>query len=119
MMRMRRTCTMAKKQTSIVSKIDPNLEWLKDRAEEIKREVESQAYDEIEDRIVSLMGSHGPSDKVAATKEIIQKARREALKDYAQLHDLIKQMEETEEAKVQARGGQKLSSRAAKFMSED
>lgn len=99
-----------------MSKVNPNLEWLKDRAEEIKREVESEAYDEIKDRIVTLAGARGDADKVVASKEVIQAARRKALLDYGQLQELIIQIEQTEDAKVQARGGAKISSRAAKFM---
>ena len=104
---------------SVVSKIKADLDWLKDRAEEIKREVEGQAYDEIKDRIVELSGSHGPADKIAATKESIQKARREALKEYAQLLELINQIEERDEAKLEGRGGKVLNERQLRLLNKN
>lgn len=110
---------MAANKESVVSKIKADLDWLKDRAEEIKREVESEAYDEIKDRKVTLMGAHGPAEKIVATKEVVQKARREALKEYAQLLELINQIEERDEAKQEGRGGKALNERQLRLINKN
>lgn len=104
---------------TVVQKISPRIEWLRERADEIIKSVEELPYDQIEDRIVVLNGAHGPSEKVVAKKEDIEKARRASLMEYAQLIEMIEKMEASEAAKVQARGNTKLSSRAAKFMSNE
>lgn len=109
---------MATKKDNVIQKINPNLEWAKERAEEIRREVESQPYDQIKDRIVTLNGSHGPSDKVVATKEVIEAARRKALVDYVQLQELISQIEERDEAKLEGRGGKTLNHRQLSLLNK-
>lgn len=107
---------MAAKKTNVFSNISPDIQWLKERIEEIKQEVESMPYNEIEDRIVSLNGTNGFSEKVAATKETIQKSYREALKEYANLVEVYETLIQKEETKAVARGGAKISASARDFM---
>lgn len=87
------------------------IEWLKERAEEILRDVEETPYNKTVDRIISLMGPNGPSEKVVKDKESIQKATREAYKDYAAIIEIIDKLEQIEENKKQARGGQDIPHR--------
>lgn len=91
------------------------IEWLKERAEEIRKSVEDTPYSKIEDRIVSLMGPNGPSEKVVKDKESIEKATREAYKDYAALMEVIDKLEQIEEKKLLTRGDVEMSHLAKKF----
>lgn len=85
--------------------IEPELDWLEQRLQEIKEDIDSKPYTDIMDRIVTLDGSRGPSDKVVATEESQKKAQREALKEYTILLGEVDKLREKEEAKKEARGG--------------
>jgi len=94
---------MATKKNNYITE---ELDWLEQRANEIKEEVETNPYNSLSDRIVMLEGAKGPSEKVVSNKEAQQKARREALKDYSFLIEAIGKLREAEEKKIEARGGQ-------------
>lgn len=99
------------------SYIEEELQWLEDRANEIKMDVEKHPYNKIRDRIVSLSMPSGNVEKVAATKESIQEATRKALKDYAFLIEAIDKLREKEAVKVESRGKGEVSALAEDFLS--
>src|SRR5690625_5440542 len=92
---------MGKKRSN--SYIEEELNWLEERAHEIKATIESNPYNDITDRIVALEGVKGSTDKIAATAEQQQKAQRDAMKDYAQLLEAIDRSEE-HTSELQSRG---------------
>ncbi len=99
--------------------IGEDLDWLEAKAEEIKTFIDNTSYSGIEDRIVDLQTAMGGSnEKVAATKEAIQKSYREALKEYASIIEVINNLREKEAAKIETRGKQELSLQAKKFLTE-
>lgn len=104
---------MAKAKNSF---IDEELEFLEQRAKEIKQDVEANPYDEIRDRIVSLDGPNGSSEKVVATEEAQKKAMREALREYAQIIEIINNLREKEAAKLQTKGDAQISTLGKEFL---
>ena len=99
------------------SSIAEELEWLEEQASYIKQDVEANPYNEIRDRVISLVDSRGnSSEKVTATEEQQKKSIRESLKEYAQLLEVIDKLREKEEAKVRIRGDVDISPHAKKFL---
>lgn len=96
--------------------IEPELDWLEQRLQEIKEDIDSKPYTEIKDRTITLFGVQGNSEKVVATEEAQKKAQREALKEYTALLADVDKLRERQEAKIQARGKAEISSLAKNFL---
>lgn len=100
--------------------IGEELEWLENRLLEIKEDVDSNPYSEISDRIVSLMGAHGPSEKVVASAEAQKTALRAALKEYVVLLEMVDKLREKEEQKqIEARGNVEVSPRVKALLNKN
>lgn len=92
---------MAKKNNYI----EEELAWLTLKAAQIKKYVDEPPMHELSDRIETLNGPTGPSEKIAATVEAQLKSKRDALKDYTLILEAIDKLREKEEAKkIEARG---------------
>lgn len=88
------------------------LEWLKTKAEELKKYVEDRPFDMLEDRIVG--------DKVVATIEVQLKSLTQALKDYAMIIEQISKIEEREEKLTQKlRGDEQVGIIASEFLKKN
>src|SRR5690606_30756573 len=97
---------MATKKNSFIKE---DLDWLKNRAQEIKDYIDANPYHKISDRIEVFETTKGPADKLIASIETQQKAQREALKDYALILEAIDKLEQIEEKKNNVRGGDDLT----------
>lgn len=95
--------------------IQEELDWLEQKAEAIKRDVDSTPYDRIKDRIVLLDGPRGPVATVVQKEEVIKEAYRKSLKDYSELISAINEKREIDEKKKEvARGGASIPHRMKK-----
>lgn len=98
---------MAKKENSY---IDLELEWLQNRAEDLKAYVDANPLVGLEDRLSYKTTSNGGSiPMVVSSIENQIKCIRDTLKDYAYLCEAIDKLREKEDAKIKARGGQERS----------
>ncbi len=83
--------------------IEMELQWLKQKANEIKKYCDDRPLDQLKDRI-------GTKDRVVAKIEDQIKCIRETLKDYTLLLEAIAKLSEKEEVKKDSiRGGQTLT----------
>lgn len=88
------------------SYIQFELDWLQEKANQLKAYVDANPFDKLDDRIRLKETSRGGVIPVlAASIETQIKSLTQALKDYAQIIEVIDNLREKEEAKVQARGG--------------
>lgn len=98
---------MAKKTNTY---IDFELDWLQTKAEQLKAYVDSNPFDQLEDRIRLKETARGGTIPVlAASIEAQIKSLTQALKDYAQIIEAIDKMREAEAKKSSARGDIDLS----------
>lgn len=96
--------------------IEEELTWLEKKAQDIKKFIDRTDYSFIDDRIVELQGIKGASETIAATKEAQQKAYREAIKEYTLIIEVINNLREREEAKIETRGKANLSAQAEEWL---
>lgn len=100
------------------SNIEEELEWLESRLAQIKEDIDSQKYGDIEDRIIDLRDSKGgTSQKVAATAEQQKKAVRDSLKEYTALVGEVDKLREIEKQKQKGRGSAVINDRMRDLMS--
>lgn len=86
------------------------LAWLENQAEELKKYIEANPLSEIADRIALKETKNGGVIPVTvANREAQRKDLTQALKDYAQLLEVINKLREIEEKKIEARGGKAVS----------
>lgn len=107
---------MTQKKTS---NIEQELSWLEDRLQEIKADIDSQKYSEIDDRIVWLETPKGSVQRVTATIEQQKKAVRDSLKEYTLLLSEVDKLREAEKAKLKGRGSAVLNNQMKELMSKD
>ena len=103
---------MAKNKLFIVDEID----FLEEQVSQLKRYIEDNPLDNIADRIsFKETKGGGMIPMVVSTKEAQRKDLALALKDYAQLLEVVNKLRESEEAKNQiARGGGDIPARMQK-----
>lgn len=87
------------------SYVGEELLWLTRKAEELKLYVEMHPFNTLIDRIATLSSPTGDKEVVVATIEVQQKANILAMKEYAQIIEIIDRLREKEESKKEARGG--------------
>lgn len=94
-----------------------DLEWLEARLQELKEYIDANPLTNLEDRIHwKETAKGGMIPTVTASKETQRKDLTQALKDYAQLLEVINKLREIEEKKIEARGGKEVSGIMAKKM---
>lgn len=100
---------MAKKSNNTY--IGFELEWLTEKAEQLKAYVDKNPFDELEDRIrLKETAKGGVIPVLAASIEAQIKSLTQALKDYALIIEVIDKLREKEELKkTDARGNAALS----------
>jgi len=93
------------------SYIDFELEWLQEKAEQLKAYVDMNPFHELDDRIrLKETAKGGVIPVLAASIEAQIKSLTQALKDYAQIIEVIDKLREKEaEKKISARGTQELT----------
>lgn len=98
---------MSKKNTYI----DFELDWLQGKAQELKGYVDANPFDKMVDRVLWKETKNGGAmPMVAATIESQVKSITQAMKDYAQIIEVVDKLREKEEAKqINVRGDQNLS----------
>lgn len=88
------------------------LEWLKKKADELKKYVDSNPFDELRDRIEIVNGK----EMLAATIEKQIASITQALKDYGAILEIIAKIEDRENKKIEnIRGDEKIGVIAQKF----
>lgn len=92
------------------------LDWLEKKAEELRISVDSNPFNLLTDRLIEKETARGTVEEIAATIEDQRKSLIQALKDYAQIIEVINNLREKEQAKIESRGDQEVSSLAKKFM---
>jgi hypothetical protein len=99
---------MAKKANTY---IDFELDWLQTKAEQLKAYVDNNPFNELQDRIRLKETSRGGAIPVlAASIEAQIKSLTQALKDYAQIIEVIDKLREAEAKKqITSRGDQDIS----------
>ena len=96
---------MAVKKNSYV---DFELEWLQEKADQLKTYVDNNPFHELVDRLAW-------KSLVVATIEAQIKSLTQALKDYAQIIEVIDKLREKEEQKAEARGSQEINGKMKPF----
>ena len=105
---------MATKKNSYV---EFELDWLQDKANQLKAYVDNNPFHELVDRLAWKSTSNGGQmPLVVATIEAQIKSLTQALKDYAQIIEVIDKLREKEEQKTVARGSQEVNGLMKKFM---
>lgn len=99
--------SMAKTNTYIGFELD----WLQTKSEELKAYVDNNPFDKLEDRIrLKETSKGGVIPVLAASIETQIKSLTQAMKDYAQIIEIIDKLREGEEKKkIQTRGDHELS----------
>lgn len=105
---------MAKTKTN--SYIGFELDWLEKKAEQLRLYVDSNPFDQLQDRKVEKETARGITEEISATIEAQLRSLTQALKDYAQIIEIVDKLREKEEAKIESRGNQEVSSLAKNFM---
>lgn len=99
--------------------INKELDWLEKRAEQIKKYVDDNPYNLVEDRVHRSMDKFG-NEKITIIQkiEVTQKALRDSMKEYVEILARIDILREEEKKKkeVAARGSTELNSRAKRFV---
>jgi hypothetical protein len=105
----RRIINMASKKTNTY--IDFELDWLTEKATQLKAYVDKNPFDELEDRIRLKETARGGAIPIlAASIEAQIKSLTQALKDYALIIEVIDKLREKESLKkTSARGNTDLS----------
>lgn len=85
------------------------LDWLEAKAEELKNYVDSNTLTELKDRIHWRETRSGQMPMLTASIEAQIKSLTQALKDYAQIIEVVDNLREKESQKVEARGGQSVN----------
>lgn len=89
------------------SYVEFELEWLEEKAKQLKAYVDAHPFDELDDRVVWKSTSNGGSmPLIASTIEAQLKSLIQALKDYTQIIEGIDKLKDKEAAKTEARGSQ-------------
>ena len=103
---------MTKNKLFIVDEI----EFLEEQISQLKAYIEANPLDKLQDRIHWKETKNGGAlPTVTASKEAQRKDISQALKDYAQLLEVVNKLRESEEAKNQiARGGGDIPARMQK-----
>ncbi len=104
---------MAKAKNNYISF---ELDWLEKKAEELKISVDASPFNHLTDRLIEKMTARGQVEEIAATIEDQRRSLTQAMKDYVQIIEAINNLREKEEAKIESRGGQDVSSLAERFM---
>ena len=85
--------------------IEFELNWLQDKADQLKTYVDNNPFHELQDRMAWKQTSNGGQmPLVVSTIEAQIKSLTQALKDYAQIIEVIDKLREKEAEKAQARG---------------
>jgi len=99
---------MAKKKTN--SYTDFGLEWLKQKAAELKKYVDDRPFDKLVDRdFYKQTAKGGIVHMLAATVESQRADLTKAIKDYAEITAAIDDLITKEEAKREKRGGGRIA----------
>jgi hypothetical protein len=85
------------------------LDWLEAKAEELKNYVDSTPLTELKDRIHWRETRTGQMPMLTASIEAQIKSLTQALKDYAQIIEVVDNLREKEASKAEARGGQNIN----------
>lgn len=93
------------------------LDWLQEKAEQLKAYVDDHPFNELEDRIRLKETSRGGVIPVlAASIENQIKSLTQALKDYAQIIEVIDSLREKDSKKVETRGKTVVSVQAEEWL---
>lgn len=104
---------MATKKNSYV---DFELDWLQEKADQLKTYVDNNPFHELSDRLAwKSTANGGQMPLVVATIEAQIKSLTQALKDYAQIIEVIDKLREKEEQKAEARGSQEINGKMKQF----
>lgn len=108
---------MAVKKTNTY--IEFELDWLQEKAEQLKAYVDMNPFHELDDRIrLKETAKGGVIPVLAASIEAQIKSLTQALKDYAQIIEVIDKLREKEVAKVETRGNSAMSLQAENWLKE-
>lgn len=104
---------MAVKKNSYV---EFELEWLQEKADQLKAYVDNNPFHELTDRLAwKSTANGGQMPLVVATIEAQIKSLTQGLKDYAQIIEVIDKLREKEEQKAEARGSQEINGKMKQF----
>lgn len=98
------------------SYINVDLDYAEQKLKEWKEYLDANPVSGLEDRTRDVMTRYGPSEAVVATVEAQGKFLQETLKNYLSLLEVVDKLREKEEARIESRGDQKVSSLAQDFM---
>lgn len=97
---------MVKKTNTYISF---ELDWLESKAEELKTYVDNNPLAELKDRIHWRETRSGQMPMLTASIEAQIKSLTQALKDYAQILEVVDKLREKEAEKAEARGTQSIN----------
>ena len=105
---------MASKKNNYIT---AELDFAELQIEKWRTYIEQNPYDEVEDRKELMKTKTGGAYyAVVQTKEAIQKSLRDTMKEYLAMIDVVNNLREKEEAKIDVRGGGEMSLQAKKFL---
>ena len=109
-------------KTNTYSTIGEELDWLEQKANEVKRYIEANPFDEVRDRDRVTKRTFSPDGEMideqymlVAKIEDQHKSLLNCIKEYAQIVEVIEKLREKEAAKLEVRGDKELSHLAKKF----
>lgn len=98
------------------SYVEFELDWLQEKADQLKTYVDNNPFHELNDRVAwKSTANGGQMPLVVATIEAQIKSLTQALKDYAQIIEVIDKLREKEQLKVEARGSQEINGKMKRF----
>jgi hypothetical protein len=96
--------------------VEFELDWLQEKADQLKTYVDNNPFHELTDRLAWKQTSNGGQmPLVVSTIEVQIKSLTQALKDYAQIIEVIDKLREKEEQKAEARGSQEINGKMKRF----
>jgi len=96
--------------------VEFELDWLQEKAEQLKTYVDNNQVDKLEDRCAwRSTANGGQMPVVVATIEAQIKSLTQALKDYAQIMEVIDKLRQREAERAEARGGKAVTGKMSQL----
>jgi hypothetical protein len=96
--------------------VEFELDWLQEKAEQLKTYVDNNPFDKLEDRCAwRATANGGQMPVVIATIEAQIKSLTQALKDYAQIIEVVDKLRQRESEKAEARGGKTIGGKMSQL----
>jgi hypothetical protein len=97
--------------------ITAELNFAEEQLKSWRQYIEDNPYNKVEDRKELQKAKNGGTYyAVVQTKEQIQKALRDTMKEYLSLLEVVNNLREKEEAKIESRGKGEVGGQAAKWL---